>query len=461
MSTPLHVLTLQSATTGVLTSPTPDGYALAPQTLTPCPISAEHMQLALKHSKTYNRMMYLAKKKFSTWLKPHLMATSTSDPEFTGKLLSLAEFILSNSPSSYETPVLCVMRSDYMLDTSSNPGPKLVEYNTIASSFGCLSTKLAKVHETLNKTFSLNQNIASNNATDKIVGGLSACCSLDGVIVMVVQPGERNLFDQGVIELEVIKRGRKIVRMSLDQICNDSALDAASNVLTIKINGADVPVECVYFRAGYDPSDYKSSDDWEGRKKLELCTAIKCPDVFGQLFGAKKIQQILTIKEEREKLYEGEEEEYKAQQEGVEDTWVKMWDLKDFGSIVKMVQSAEENTSFVLKPQREGGGNNVYGDDVLGHLKALKEEERDGWVLMETIVAEKFNNTLVKEGKVAYAGVCSAEIGIFGVTCFDSEGSDRIDDEGKQGYICRCKREGVDEGGVAAGFAFLSSIQLV
>ncbi|GMH94613.1 hypothetical protein TL16_g12956 [Triparma laevis f. inornata] len=168
------------------------------------------------------------------------------------------------------------------------------------------------------------------------------------------------MFDQGVIELEVMKRGRKIVRMSLDQISTHSTLDPASNVLTIRLDGSNVPVECVYFRAGYDPSDYKSEIDWEGRKKLELSTAIKCPDVFGQLFGAKKIQQILTIKEERDRLYEGEEESYKAQQNDIEKTWVKMWDLKEFDTIVQMVESASSsNTSFVLKPQREGGGEKM------------------------------------------------------------------------------------------------------
>ena len=162
----------------------------------------------------------------------------------------------------------------------------------------------------------------------------------------------------------------------------------------------------------------------------------------------------------RERLCEGEEGDYKAQQKGVEDTWVKMWDLNEFDSVVNMIKTAPAGTSYVLKPQREGGGNNIYGDDVLGHLKALSEEERDGWVLMETIVAEKFNNSLIREGKAVYEGVCSAEIGIFGVSCFDDEGNDMVKDK-ETGYICRCKQEGVDEGGVAAGFAFLSSIRLV
>ena len=41
---------------------------------------------------------------------------------------------------------MCVLRCDFMLDAPSN-SCKLVEYNTIASSFGCLSQKLKDVQE--------------------------------------------------------------------------------------------------------------------------------------------------------------------------------------------------------------------------------------------------------------------------------------------------------------------------
>ena len=41
---------------------------------------------------------------------------------------------------------MCVLRSDYMLDMPTS-SVKLVEYNTIASSFGCLSQKVSELHE--------------------------------------------------------------------------------------------------------------------------------------------------------------------------------------------------------------------------------------------------------------------------------------------------------------------------
>jgi glutathione synthase len=41
---------------------------------------------------------------------------------------------------------MCILRSDYMLDMPTS-SVKLVEYNTIASSFGCLSQKVGEVHE--------------------------------------------------------------------------------------------------------------------------------------------------------------------------------------------------------------------------------------------------------------------------------------------------------------------------
>lgn len=41
---------------------------------------------------------------------------------------------------------MCVLRSDYMLDQQSQQF-KLVEYNTVACSFGCLSQKVKNLQE--------------------------------------------------------------------------------------------------------------------------------------------------------------------------------------------------------------------------------------------------------------------------------------------------------------------------
>jgi len=83
---------------------------------------------------------------------------------------------------------------------------------------------------------------------------------------------------------------------------------------------------------------------------------------------------------------------------------------------------------------------------------------------MELIKPPRFENQLIRDGSIVHDGSCTLEIGVFGVSLYNYEGVDTM--EGIEGmsedaYICRAKAEGVEEGGVAAGFAFLSSIQLV
>ena len=40
--------------------------------------------------------------------------------------------------------------------------------------------------------------------------------------------------------------------------------------------------------------------------------------------------------------------------------------------------------NFVLKPQREGGGNNIYGEDIKPFLENIKDnDERNAYILMD------------------------------------------------------------------------------
>lgn len=81
----------------------------------------------------------------------------------------------------------------------------------------------------------------------------------------------------------------------------------------------------------------------------------------------------------------------------------------------------KENTSnFVLKPQREGGGNNIYGEKVREALLEMKNsQERSGWILMDRIIPPVQSNYLIRPGEsvnnvLALKDVVS-ELGIFGV----------------------------------------------
>ena len=49
--------------------------------------------------------------------------------------------------------------------------------------------------------------------------------------------------------------------------------------------------------------------------------------------------------------------------------------------------------SFVLKPQREGGGNNLWGDDMVAALRRMDKQERAAFILMKKIEVHTHTRT--------------------------------------------------------------------
>ena len=70
---------------------------------------------------------------------------------------------------------------------------------------------------------------------------------------------------------------------------------------------------------------------------------------------------------------------------------------------------------YVLKPQREGGGNNVYGEDIKEFLEKLGDsDERNAYILMERIAPPSTKNYMVRPGQPPKLVDCISELGIFG-----------------------------------------------
>lgn len=232
-----------------------------------------------------------------------------------------------------------------------HPHPSQVELNTVASSFGCLSTLVARMHRyLLGRLGASSAELAAlpeHNAMDAIVDAMSAAAAYygtpGGVMVMVVQPGERNAYDQQWLQTRLWERhGVRTLRRSLAQVgggelwwfvgwagstgavvpCSSlvgRVLACAGMVRCVAVVkqpclaplllptqiaaegklGPDGrltigghPVAIVYFRAGYTPTDYPTETEWDARVLVEQCDAYKCPTVAYQLAGAKKIQQV-------------------------------------------------------------------------------------------------------------------------------------------------------------------------
>lgn len=117
----------------------------------------------------------------------------------------------------------------------------------------------------------------------------------------------------------------------------------------------------------------------------------------------------------------------------------------------------EHPADYVMKPQREGGGNNIYDEDIVVSLDRLTREERSTYILMEKIRAPRFRTILIREGQSLEEDVIS-ELGIFGVYLAHEE--ETILNQAA-GHLLRTKAASVNEGGVASGFAVLDSPYLI
>lgn len=57
----------------------------------------------------------------------------------------------------------------------------------------------------------------------------------------------------------------------------------------------------------------------------------------------------------------------------------------------------DEPNRFVLKPQREGGGNNIYNEDIKTWLKSMRHsKERTAWILMDRLYPPLQTNYLIR-----------------------------------------------------------------
>jgi glutathione synthase len=182
---------------------------------------------------------------------------------------------------------------------------------------------------------------------------------------------------------------------------------------------------------------------------LERSRAVQCPSLALQLAGGKKVQEVLTRP--------GILERFLSPSEGaaaVRDSWMRMWGLDDGAE--EAVQRAE---GLVLKPQREGGGNNIYRDKIPAFVAQLPHRDRAAWVAMELIRPPRHTGAhLVRYGVGRVSARVMCELGVFGWALF---GEGRELKEEQAGWLVRTKAEDVDEGGVAAGFSVLDSVLLV
>lgn len=304
--------------------------------------------------------------------------------------------------------------------------------------------------------------------------------------------------------------GVRLVRVPFSELRTTLALSPAPdhNLLytpPTRIGSLPSPLEIsvVYWRTAYAPTDYYTPREWDTRLLVEQSRAIKCPSVGMQLAGAKKVQQVLAEPRWLERFVPDERE--RAQ---LRESFTDLYPLDDSeeGQIA-LARAYNECDKFVLKPQREGGGNNVYRGDIPTFLDRLDEEDkakagaaaqtgsspspstappprgREGYILMSLIESPRdMEQVLVKAGEArgTRARVIS-ELGIYGVVLLREDVDDGTaaaaaargggGESGNNraellvnetvGHLLRTKPVESDEGGVATGYSVIDSPLLV
>jgi glutathione synthase len=440
------------------------------------------------------------------FLTATLGEVADADP-FTGKLLELYKAIYIKDQDRFATSAdrLGILRSDYMLNVKGEGQPlelKQVELNTIAASFAGLAVNVAALHRHLIARFDMDVNefLCSNKGI--IVGAGSAVLDdydgvpenpaltclpeamnvaheryksrfpdSDPIILFVVQDGETNTVDQRMLEFGLWEaHGIPVVRISLTRAYKDLQVDPSSGALHITTGGGNQEVAVVYFRAGYAPTDYPdgySGIEWDARERIERSRATKCPNLGYHLAGTKKVQQELARPLCLERFFGDTDEASTAT--NVRRVFAGLYSLGDDATIddfvaVKDALNGSEDR-YVLKPQREGGGYNFYGVELADKLKENTEQqslndiklgkELAEFILMERLFPPQQQAILLRSGKVQGSGESISELGCFGAVVASSEGD--VVHNKYAGFLLRTKFSNVDEGGVASGFATLSS----
>jgi glutathione synthase len=499
-----------------------------PFSLSPRILSRECFVRAMDLAKPFNILVDRVARN-PDWLLKTLKAAGEADKDFTGKLLDVFEHAIEDGMQSRKGAkrgemrqqyMLGIHRSDYMIDDRTSRLLQ-IELNTISSSFGCLSTQVHNALHCINDRYGDHSEkkveIQISDSLNRIPEALRTAhewyvknmlmkpIQFSPIVLFVVQEGERNIMDQRLIEFNLLKHSIHCVRATLFEISqyakqgkgvsqttdgvgesNSGSNEDKEGVLYY--NGREVSV--VYFRAGYTPNDYlkHTEEEWAARDVIECSNAIKCPSIGYHLAGSKKAQQALAAPGVLEEFLKDRPTDVDILRSCFAGLWsldddvnVNIDDGKNVGKgnteaggekhfnegYAKVIADAIEHPErYVLKPQREGGGNNVYGKALSDMLRTQGRDILAAYILMERIFPREERAVLVRSGKAEILDKTVSELGVYSVFFGNGSGNDGTDHSNvilneAGGYLLRTKPSDSDEGGVAAGYAVLDSVAFV
>lgn len=130
--------------------------------------------------------------------------------------------------------------------------------------------------------------------------------------------------------------------------------------------------------------------------------AIKCPNIDGHLATFKKFQEAFS---DNKLVTEIMSEKHQESIDKLGNIFEGMWSLEhimnpEAKEVHEVVQKAiEKPGDYILKPQREGGGNNLYDDELKKVLTTWDKKDIAQFLIMEKIRAPKIKHYMLRAGR--------------------------------------------------------------
>ncbi|KAI6661245.1 Glutathione synthetase [Oopsacas minuta] len=429
-----------------------------PCTLFPSPLSSTHYKSVLDMQPMINTLYRRVSRDYM-FLESTLQ--SVLGDEFIKRLW---EICVHTQAARNTRSAVGLLRSDYMLHCSGHEcSMKQVEVNTISVSLATMSQRVQIAHKHISAVFKRTPAPPLNQAAER-TADLLALANLEYIhtvpeaqttsILIVVTENDTNFYDQNyMMALLQSEQHLPVIRKDLEELVR------CMRVVDRRIFIGDTEISVCYYRIGYDPSHY-SEDVWRVRAMLEGSKALQIPDVAMQLCGTKRMQQRLTDPETLDKfLWDSSKEERNK----LMNLFAKQFSLCNSPEGDQMAKDGITHPDlWVLKPQREGGGNNYFGQELVDMLKRLEgKEERGAYILMERLRAPLTPNYLIspRHNKDCLELTNTIqEIGVFG---FYIARGDKLSHDVTAGYLVRSKGAQTEDGGVSSGRAYMDSLDLV
>jgi glutathione synthase len=378
-----------------------------------------------------------------------------------------------------------ILRCDYMLhqnlSNKSEYAMKQVEINTIAAGFGWVGTRMSQLHREILKWIGCTgmiEKLPFNEPIVSLAKGFAETWRLynskKAIVLFIILDIENNIADQRHLEYEIIKQEPQIEvkRCTLSELYQHSYLDETKSLI---YDHQEVAI--VYYRAGYAPDHFKSHIEWDALLRIEMSKSVKCPTIGTFLSGMKKIQEFISYEKNLNNLLENDAEKINA----VKSVFAEFFKLDNEKNMDRVLTNPE---NYVLKPQREGGGNNYYKAEIREILSKIRELEKDSnsvenqnsdhkfkrelYVVMELLrpaisknflISPKLQMIAKQSGKECLTKInITNELGIYGVLV--KNGPVTVLNE-SSGYCLRSKPAEDDEAGVMCGSGALDSVYFI